>query len=81
MALGLPIGTVRTHLHRGRRKLREEIQATSESNQREESDMRDQQLRPTAPIFELVQTSRTGSLDQRLTRALEMPRPRTGDSR
>jgi RNA polymerase sigma-70 factor (ECF subfamily) len=26
-ALGLPIGTVRTHLHRGRKKLREGIQA------------------------------------------------------
>jgi RNA polymerase sigma factor (sigma-70 family) len=27
LALGLPIGTVRTHLHRGRKKLREGIQA------------------------------------------------------
>jgi RNA polymerase sigma factor (sigma-70 family) len=28
LALGLPIGTVRTHLHRGRKKLREGIQAS-----------------------------------------------------
>lgn len=27
MALGMPIGTVRTHLHRGRKKLREGLQA------------------------------------------------------
>jgi RNA polymerase sigma-70 factor (ECF subfamily) len=27
LALGLPIGTVRTHLHRGRKKLREGIEA------------------------------------------------------
>jgi RNA polymerase sigma factor (sigma-70 family) len=27
LALGLPIGTVRTHLHRGRKKLREGIAA------------------------------------------------------
>jgi len=26
LALGLPIGTVRTHLHRGRKKLREGIE-------------------------------------------------------
>jgi RNA polymerase sigma-70 factor (ECF subfamily) len=26
LALGLPIGTVRTHLHRGRKKLRESIE-------------------------------------------------------
>jgi RNA polymerase sigma factor (sigma-70 family) len=34
MALGLPIGTVRTHLHRGRKKLREEIQATQTRERR-----------------------------------------------
>jgi RNA polymerase sigma factor (sigma-70 family) len=28
LALGLPIGTVRTHLHRGRKKMREALQAT-----------------------------------------------------
>ncbi len=28
LALGLPIGTVRTHLHRGRKKLREAIEAS-----------------------------------------------------
>jgi len=27
LALGLPIGTVRTHLHRGRKKLREGIES------------------------------------------------------
>ena len=30
LALGLPIGTVRTHLHRGRKKMREALQATQE---------------------------------------------------
>jgi RNA polymerase sigma factor (sigma-70 family) len=30
LALGLPIGTVRTHLHRGRKKMREALQATRE---------------------------------------------------
>jgi RNA polymerase sigma factor (sigma-70 family) len=33
LALGLPIGTVRTHLHRGRKKLREGLQAR-QSNER-----------------------------------------------
>ncbi|MEO6802042.1 MAG: sigma-70 family RNA polymerase sigma factor [Granulicella sp.] len=28
LALGLPIGTVRTHLHRGRKKMREALQST-----------------------------------------------------
>ena len=30
LALNLPIGTVRTHLHRGRKKMREALQATQE---------------------------------------------------
>lgn len=30
LALGLPIGTVRTHLHRGRKKMREALQAMQE---------------------------------------------------
>jgi RNA polymerase sigma factor (sigma-70 family) len=30
LALGLPIGTVRTHLHRGRKKMREALQARQE---------------------------------------------------
>jgi len=34
LALGLPIGTVRTHLHRGRKKMREGIQATQAKERR-----------------------------------------------
>jgi RNA polymerase sigma factor (sigma-70 family) len=30
LALGLPIGTVRTHLHRGRKKMRDPLQSTHE---------------------------------------------------
>ncbi|HEY0163587.1 MAG TPA: sigma-70 family RNA polymerase sigma factor [Edaphobacter sp.] len=29
-ALGMPIGTIRTHLHRGRKKLRERLQTQAE---------------------------------------------------
>lgn len=31
LSLGLPIGTVRTHLHRGRKKMRQALQATERS--------------------------------------------------
>jgi RNA polymerase sigma factor (sigma-70 family) len=33
-ALGMPIGTIRTHLHRGRKKLRERLQAQQASERR-----------------------------------------------
>jgi RNA polymerase sigma-70 factor (ECF subfamily) len=33
-ALNMPIGTIRTHLHRGRKKLRERLQAAESSERR-----------------------------------------------
>lgn len=34
LSLGMPLGTVRTHLHRGRKKLRDALQTASSSERR-----------------------------------------------